>query len=330
MSYLGILQDVSIYKISPCKTSLRDSTNNIDDLAESIKQYGLLQPIIVRPMETGYEVVAGNRRLAAAKLLKVRKISCHVIELSDKEAFEVGLIENLQHKTMNPIEESIAFKKYVQSCGWGGVSDLARQIGKSQEFVTKRIQLLLLPKEIQEEIIRQRITPSVALELISLEENLLLKMGEYVIRNALTKSEARNLAKKFAKEGSMIDRVTLCENKVENHETNDLSNYEREILLLDKAYMKSITIMKSTLISFDDVINSIDYNWILKELLMQYRLIIHGDIDTFLKLRKRLKSKMPYNYLSTKANDKKVIGWSTEDRSKEVVKPIHLGTTFLS
>ena len=309
---------------------MRDSTNNIDDLAESIKQYGLLQPIIVRPMETGYEVVAGNRRLAAAKLLKVRKISCHVIELSDKEAFEVGLIENLQHKTMNPIEESIAFKKYVQSYGWGGVSDLARQIGKSQEFVTKRVQLLLLPKEIQEEIIRQRITPSVALELIPLEENLLLKMGEYVIRNALTKSEARNLTKKFAKEGSMIDRVTLCENKVENHETNDLSNYEREKLLLDKALMKSITIMKSTLVSFDDVINSIDYNWILKELLMQYRLIIHGDIDTFLKLRKRLKSKMPYNYLSTKANDKEVIGWSPEDRSKEVVKPIHLGTTFLS
>lgn len=309
---------------------MRDITNNIDDLAESIKQYGLLQPIIARPMETGYEVVAGNRRLAAAKLLKVRKISCHVIELSDKEAFEVGLIENLQHKTMNPIEESIAFKKYVQSYGWGGVSDLARQIGKSQEFVTKRIQLLLLPKEIQEEIIRQRITPSVALELIPLEENLLLKMGEYVIRNALTKSEARNLAKKFAKEGPLIDKVTLCENKVENHETNDLSNYEREILLLDKALMKSITIMKSTLVSFDDVINSIDYNWILKELLMQYRLIIHGDIDTFLKLRKRLKSKMPYNYLSTKANDKKVIGWSTEDSSKEVVKPIHLGTTFLS
>jgi ParB family chromosome partitioning protein len=329
LSYLGILQDVSIFKISPCKNNLRENTSNIDELAESIKLYGLLQPIVVRPRNSRYEVVAGNRRLAAAKLLKLRKLSCHIIELSDKEAFEVGLIENVQHKTMNPIEESIAFKKYVQSYGWGGVSDLARQIGKSQEFVTKRIQLLLLPSEIQEEIIRQRITPSVALELVTLDENLVLKMSKYVIRNSLTKSEARNLVKKFTKQDSMIDKDTNTENKVEYNETNDVSNYDRELMLLDKALMKSITIMKSSLVSFDDVINSIDYNWILKELLMQYRLIIHGDIDTFLRLRKRLKSKMPYNYPGNTAVDK-TIGWSIDDRDDDVVKPIHLGTTFLS
>jgi hypothetical protein len=94
--------------------------------------------------------------------------------------------------------------------------------------------------------------------------------------------------------------------------------------------MKSITIMKSTLVSFDDVIDSIDYNWILKELLMQYRLVIHGDIDTFLKLRKRLKSKMPYNYPSNKAIDKPVKGWTSDGSDREVFKPIHLGTTFLS
>jgi ParB family transcriptional regulator, chromosome partitioning protein len=329
LSYLGILQDVNISKISPCKNNLRENTSNIDELAESIKLYGLLQPIVIRPKNNRYEVVAGNRRLAAAKLLKLRKLSCHIIELSDKEAFEVGLIENVQHKTMNPVEESIAFKKYVQSYGWGGVSDLARQIGKSQEFVTKRIQLLLLPSEIQEEIIRQRITPSVALELVTLDENLVLKMSKYVIGNSLTKSEARKLVKKISKQDSMLDRDNNTEDKVEHDETNDLSNYDKELLLLDKALMKSITIMKSSLVSFDDVINSIDYNWILKELLMQYRLIIHGDIDTFLRLRKRLKSKMPYNYPGNNAIDK-TIGWSINDRDDDVIRPIHLGTTFLS
>src|SRR6185503_11475703 len=324
LSYLGILQDISIFKIFPCKNSLRDCTTNIDELAKSIKQYGLLQPIIVRPTNSRYEVVAGSRRLAAAKMLKLRKLSCHIIELSDKETFEVGLIENVQHKTMNPVEESIAFKKYVQSYGWGGVSDLARQIGKSQEFVTKRIQLLLLPSEIQEEIIRQRITPSVALELVTLDENLVLKMSKYVIGNSLTKSEARNLVKKITKQDSMIERDIDTENKVEHDETNELSNYDKELLLLDKALMKSITIMKSSLVSFDDVINSIDYNWILKELLMQYRLIIHGDIDTFLKLRKRLKIKMPPNYLSSDEIDKTLIDKSTDDESEKAAKSIHL------
>ena len=330
LSYLGILQDISIFKIHPCKRSLRDCTTNIDELAKSIKQYGLLQPIIVRPINSRYEVVAGSRRLAAAKMLKLRKLSCHIIELSDKEAFEVGLVENLQHKTMNPIEESIAFKKYVKSYGWGGVSDLAHQIGKSQEFVTKRIQLLLLPAEVQEEIIRQRITPSVALELVPLDGNLVQKVSDYVIRNSLTKSEVRGLAKNFAKQGAIMDTLASYESKVESDETDEMSNHEKEVLLLDKALMKSITIMKSTLVSFDDVIDSIDYNWILKELLMQYRLIIHGDIDTFLKLRKRLKSKMPYNFPSNKAIDKSVKGWSPDAMDRKVIKPIHLGTAFLS
>ena len=88
--------------------------------------------------------------------------------------------------------------------------------------------------------------------------------------------------------------------------------------------------MKSTLVGFDDIINSVNYNWILKELLMQYRLIIHGDIDTFLKLRKRLKSKMPPNYLSSNKIDKTLIDKSTDDESEETVKSIHLGTAFLS
>jgi ParB family chromosome partitioning protein len=327
LSNLGIIQDISIFKISPASHSLREVTNNLEELAMSISQYGLLQPIVIRPKLSGYEVVAGNRRLAAAKLLKLRKLTCHIIELSDKEAYEVGLVENLQHKTMNPIEESIAFKKYVNSYGWGGVSELARHIGKSQEFVTKRIQLLSLPEEIQQEIIRQRITPSVALELLASNNETIRETGEYVIKNSLTKIEARKLVKNSVNENVAQSGSTINRDEIEETTNKDLTSYERELYLLDKDLMKSITIMKSTLVSFDDVINSVDYNWILKELLMQYRLIIHGDIDTFLKLRKRLKSKMPLNYLSSDYKKQKS---STDHLDKKLVTPIHLGTTFLS
>lgn len=330
MSYPGILQDVNIFKISPCRNNLREGANNVEELAESIRHHGLLQPIIIRPISAGYEVVAGNRRLAAAKLLKLRRLSCHVIELSDKEAYEVGLVENLQHKTMSPIEESVAFKKYVESYGWGGVSELARQIGRSQEFVTKRIQLLQLPKEIQQEIIRQRITPSVALELLPFDTNLVREMGEFVINNSLTKREARTLVNRSTKESAVGDKIAILHDDGDKVTNNDLTNHERELYLLDKALMKSITIMKTTLVSFDDVINSVHYNWILKELLMQYRLIIHGDIDTFLKLRKRLKSKMPLNYLGSSDINRTLIDRSTDDESEETLKSIYLGTAFLS
>jgi ParB family transcriptional regulator, chromosome partitioning protein len=329
LSYFGILQNISTFKITPSRHSLREVSSNLEELAESIRQYGLLQPIVVRPKSTGYEVVAGNRRLAAAKLMKLRKLSCHIIELSDKEAYEVGLVENLQHKTMNPIEESVAFKKYVKGYGWGGVSELAGRIGKSQEFVTKRIQLLSLPEEIQQEIIRQRITPSVALELLASDKDTIQETGEFVIKNSLTKIEARNLVKNLMNESGLHKSNTTNGDEIVDTYNKDLTSYERELFLLDKALTKSITIMKTTLVNFDDVINSVDYNWILKELLMQYRLIIHGDIDTFLKLRKRLKSKMPLNYVGS-SNIKKSYDKTRDYSDKEIGTPIHLGTTFLS
>jgi hypothetical protein len=78
---------------------------------------------------------------------------------------------------------------------------------------------------------------------------------------------------------------------------------EKELYLLDKALRKTIAVMKSTMVNFDDILNNVNENWILKELLMQYRLIIHGDIDTFLKLRKRLRVKIPKDYLGLLGDD---------------------------
>lgn len=99
----------------------------------SIQQKGLLEPIVVRPVEKAFEVVAGNRRFEACKKLGWRSIPCHVVELDDKEAFEVSILENVQRETLNPIEEGRAYRNYVDECGYGGESELARKIGKSQE-----------------------------------------------------------------------------------------------------------------------------------------------------------------------------------------------------
>jgi ParB family chromosome partitioning protein len=300
MSYPGVLEEVSIAKIMHQKSQFRMNLDNLDELANSIKQHGLLQPIVIRPMQHEYEVVAGNRRLAAARLLKLRKISCHVIELSDKEAYEVGLVENVQHKTMNPVEEAIAFNQYVENHGWGGVSDLARRIGRSQEFVSKRMQLLRLPERVREQIIRQRITPSVALEMLPLETGAMEEFADFIIKNPLTKKEVRHIVK--------VSKTTqLYNDKDDRNKTKNNIAYEKELYLLDKALRKSIAVMKSTLVNFDDIITGVNDEWILKELLMQYRLIIHGDIDTFLKLRKRLRMKIPHEYFGSRDDEAKLV-----------------------
>ena len=289
MSYLGVIQEISISKLRHSPHQFRISLDNIDELASSIKEHGLLQPILVRPMQREYEVVAGNRRFAAAKFLKLRKIVSHVIDLSDKEAYEVGLVENVHHRTMNPIEEAIAFNRYGQDRGWGGITELAKRIGRSQEFVTKRIQLLRLPPNIRNEIIHRRITPSVALEMLPLDKQAMQEFANFVIKNPLTKVEIRNIVK--------ISKATKQEF---DHQCEDYTETRvfQEKDLIDRALRKSIVLMKSTLVNFDDIVNSVNDDWILKELLMQYRMIIHGDIDTFLKLRKRLRMKMPRGYMN--------------------------------
>jgi ParB family chromosome partitioning protein len=115
-------------KIRPPSNLVRGVSSDqllIDELASSIRQNGLLQPIIVRMQDNSFEIVAGNRRYNACKRLGWRKILCHVVELEDREAFEFALTENIQRRTLDPLEEAKAFKVYVQDFGWGGVSALA-------------------------------------------------------------------------------------------------------------------------------------------------------------------------------------------------------------
>lgn len=311
MSHPGFLQEIPVSKIQHPGKQLRTHLDSLDELATSIKQHGLLQPIVVRPIQHRYEVIAGNRRLIAVKLLGMRKICCHIVELSDKEAYEVAIVENIQHKTINPIEEADAFDHYVKSFGWGGISELAGRISKSQEFVTKRIQLLRLPEKVRDEIIRQRITPSVALEMLPLEKEAMEGFADFIINNPLTKDEVRHIVKISKEEHGEND------NEYNNGNTNKYgsTNSQKELYLLDKSLRKSIAVMKSTLLNFDDIVNNVNDDWILKELLMQYRLIIHGDIDTFIKLRKRLVRKVPKGYF--KKEDEGQRGENKNEGTKE-------------
>jgi len=138
-------------QVRTCKSPSEQET--IKELAASIRQHGLIQPITVRPTDSGFEIVAGHRRYQACKLLRWRVIPARVKALSDKEAFEVQLVENMHRLSMDPVEEAEAFKKYVVDYGWGGVSQLSRILSRSEQYVSSRIQLLKLPKEIIEEMV---------------------------------------------------------------------------------------------------------------------------------------------------------------------------------
>jgi ParB family transcriptional regulator, chromosome partitioning protein len=204
----------------------------------------------------------------------LRKINCHLIELSDQEAYELALTENVQHNTMNAIDEAVAFNRYVKEYGWGGVSYLALRIGRSQEYVIKQIQLLSLPNNIISDIIDRRISPTTALELLPLNNTQTLGLAKIINSSNLSKNHMRQIVKNYK--------------NIKNHNGTacyDIVSQEA----MDRAFRKAIIVLKSTLISWDDIIRNLNDDWLLREIFMEYRITLHSDIDTFLGLRKRMK-----------------------------------------
>jgi ParB family chromosome partitioning protein len=278
---LGILEEIEISKIRPSSRPTRDDLGALQELAASIKEKGLLHPIVVRHVRDGFEVIAGNRRLEACKMLGIKQIPCHIVELDDKEAYEASLIENIQHKTLDPIEEAKAFKKYVDEYGFGSVSELARKIGKSHSYVSRRIALLSLPKTIQDALVRCRTNPSVAQELLPLDEELREQIGEYAIKERLTTHVVRRLVKQV-REGKSVYELWLQPRLFKDEYTRKT---ERAIRAIDKC----VSSLRVCLMRVDDVLDTFEDEWMLREIIMRYRISIHEMIDNLIKLKRKLR-----------------------------------------
>jgi ParB family transcriptional regulator, chromosome partitioning protein len=276
-----------------CKTPM--STENIKELAYSIREHGLLQSIIVRPIKGCFEIIAGHRRFYACKLLRWKKIPARVVSFSDREAFEVQLVENMQRMTMDPIEEAEAFRKYILDYGWGGVSQLAIVLSKSEQYVSSRIQLLKLPQEIIEHITKDELKVSHALELKALSENRQKVIAEEIVSKNLSLRQLREITKQERMEYEYDREIS------ENEDSYELT------LCSDSEYHthKQIKLLKKTLLSLRISLSRIDglieeTNEQLHEdqranitcVLMEFRLAIHSMIDRNLNLISQLRSSM--------------------------------------
>ena len=169
---------VRVSEVGLSRFRVRQELGNLDELKESIVEKGLLHPIIVRFVgRSSYEVVTGSRRLCAFRDLGRSTIPAIIVNLTDQETFELILTENIQRATLSPLEEARAFYSYVgpreKNCyGYGKVSELAKRIGKSQEYVSNRIRLLRLPEPLLRRLFAQKhFTVSHAEELASLSDH---------------------------------------------------------------------------------------------------------------------------------------------------------------
>jgi ParB family chromosome partitioning protein len=202
-----IVEQIEIKMIHPSQFAIRNKfqkmTPGDDTLVSSIREHGLLQPILIRPLAHGFEIVAGHRRFQACRSLRWRSVPCKLREMSDKQAYELQLTENIQRKSMDPVEEAEAFRRYVIDFGWGGVSELAKKLGMSEEYVSHRIQLLKLPDDIRQQILTERLNVSQAIELSNIPSEIQSEIISQVINNNLTVRQIREVKTILKEEGKL-------------------------------------------------------------------------------------------------------------------------------
>ena len=141
----------------------------IEQLSDSIKRYGLIQPIIVRPIADKYEIIAGERRYKATVMAGLPTIPAIILKLNDKESAEIALIENLQRRNLTPIEEAVTYKK-VLDMGYLTQNELAEKLGVKQSTVSNKLRLLNLDDEVQNALLENKISERHARSLLKLED----------------------------------------------------------------------------------------------------------------------------------------------------------------
>lgn len=144
-------QTLRISEIEPNRSQPRKNFDDetISALADSIKQHGILQPLLVRPYGNGYQIVAGERRWRAARMLGMSEVPVQIKELSDSEAMQIALIENLQRENLNPVEEAQGYYELTESFGMTQ-DEIAKTVGRSRSTIANAMRLLSLPEEIRQ------------------------------------------------------------------------------------------------------------------------------------------------------------------------------------
>lgn len=166
----------------------------LEELAQSIRESGLVQPLVARQVDGRYQLIAGERRWRASKIAGLREVPVVVRELSDKDAFVLALVENIQRQDLNPVEEAAAFARLMEEFELTQ-QDVAERVGKSRSAVANAVRLLQLPESIREYLIQGLLTPGHAKILVTLPEDEAIELAEIIVRHEYSVREAEDLVR---------------------------------------------------------------------------------------------------------------------------------------
>lgn len=204
----------------------------IMELTESIKEHGVIQPIVVRRVADKYEIIAGERRYKASVLAGKKSIPAILADLNDRDSAEVALIENVQRQDLTPIEEAISYKK-ILDMGYLNQVDLANKLGKTQSTIANKLRLLNLCDEVQEALMKEKISERHARSLLKLNKEQQKIMLSKIISERLTVRKTDEEIEKMLKNSSDDGKEKVKENNIEenkgeskmNNNSQDTNNF---------------------------------------------------------------------------------------------------------
>ena len=217
--------DIDDIRSNPYQPRKIFDTESLNELAKSIAEYGIVQPIIVKKSIKGYELVAGERRTKAAKIAGLKKIPAIIKEFNDQEMMEIALIENIQREDLNPIDEATSISNIIKLRGYTQ-EEFATKFGKSRTYVTNILGLLKLPDEVKKMVEKKSISASHARVLSKIEDDdKVINLAKKIITDNLSVHELEKI--------SQEDKIIV--NKSNNRKSNFDPKYRMyENILMDK------------------------------------------------------------------------------------------------
>lgn len=224
--------EISKIIINPYQPRQNFDTQAIEELSQSIKKHGLLQPITVRRVVDGFELITGERRLRASKHAGLDKVPAYILEIDeDVKLLEMAIIENVQRVDLNPIELASGYQRLIEECSYTQ-EQVAERVGKERSTVTNFIRLLKLPERVQDDLRDGYLTMGHARALLSLnQKELILAAEEEIKRNQLSVRQTERLVKDILDGKLVLNNEKL--QSVKSIEQKDF-NEEISVFLRDK------------------------------------------------------------------------------------------------
>lgn len=193
----GGVIEIDINEIEPNRNQPRKNFDEqaLEELAESLKNYGVIQPVILKKVKDYYEIIAGERRWRAAKIAGLKKLPAVIKDCDSEQAFEMALIENLQREDLNPMEEAESYRRLHQEFSLNQ-EQIAQKVGKSRSAITNAMRLLNLDARVQNFVVENKITSGHARALLAIEDiELQFELAEKIIEDGLSVRAIEHLVK---------------------------------------------------------------------------------------------------------------------------------------